>query len=71
MDSCDKNMEDHLRETVAKACRQLMRSLEQEPDVILESEDIGDIPDSHIGEISSWVFRRRCKDGYPDNGLGK
>jgi hypothetical protein len=55
----DKKMEADLREEIPKAFRQLMRSLEQEPSVILESGDTADIPDSLIGEIEAWLFKRR------------
>ena len=50
----DKKMEDDLREAVAKAFGHLIQSLEQEPSVILEGEEIDDVPDSVIEEIEAW-----------------
>jgi len=63
----DKKMEDELRLAVAKACKQIMRSLEQEPAVILESEEIDDVPDSVIEEIEEWMFERRQNNGDKNN----
>ena len=63
----DKNVEDELRESVAKACRQLMQSLEQEPSVILEHNEAGDVPDSVIEEIEAWLFKRRQNHGDKNN----
>jgi len=63
----DKKMEDELRELAARACRQIMRSLEQEPSVILEGDEAGDLPDSVIEEIESWLFKRRQNNGDTNN----
>ena len=63
----DRKMEDDLREDVIRACRQLMQSLEQEPSVILEGEETGDVPDSIIGEIEAWLFKRRLDNGDTNN----
>jgi hypothetical protein len=59
----DEKMEDELRLAVAKACKQIIQSLEQEPAVILESEDADDIPDSLSEEIEAWLFKRRSENG--------
>jgi len=58
---------DDMRKAVARACKQLMHSLEQEPSVILEGEDTGDVPDSLIGEIQAWLFKRRQENGDTSN----
>ena len=63
----DTKMEDDLRKSVARACRQLMRSLEQEPSVILEGEEMDDVPDALIGEIDAWLFKRRRDNGDKNN----
>jgi hypothetical protein len=63
----DTKMEDDLRKSVARACRQLMRSLEQEPSVILERDEAGDVPDSVIEEIEAWLFKRRQNNGDKNN----
>jgi len=63
----DKKMEDELREAVTKACRQLMRSLEQEPSVILEGQDTDDMPEALIGDIAAWLFKRRHENGDTNN----
>lgn len=63
----DKKMEDNLRESVVKAHRQIIRSLEQEPSVILDGEEIGDVPDSVIEEIEAWLFERRQNNGDKNN----
>jgi hypothetical protein len=63
----DTKMEDDLRKSVARACRQLMRSLEQEPSVILERDEAGDVPDSVIEEIGAWLFKRRQNNGDKNN----
>jgi hypothetical protein len=63
----DKKMEDDLRESVAKACRQLMQSLEQEPSVTLESDEAGNMPNSVIEEIEAWLFKRRRDNGDTNN----
>ena len=66
-DNDDKKREDDLRESVNKAFRQLMRSLEQEPSVILEYDEVGDVPDSVIEEIEAWLFKRRQNNGNKNN----
>jgi hypothetical protein len=66
-DNDDKKREDDLRESVNKAFRQLMRSLEQEPSVILECDEVGDVPDSVIEEIEAWLFKRRQNNGNKNN----
>jgi hypothetical protein len=63
----DKEMEDDLRKLAAKACRKIMRSLEQEPSVILESDEVGDVPNSIIEEIEVWLFKRRQNNGDKNN----
>ena len=63
----DKKMEDDLKKAIPKAFRQLMRSLEQEPSVILEGEDSDDVPDALIGEIEAWLFKRRRDNGDTNN----
>jgi hypothetical protein len=63
----DKKIEADLRESVARACRQLIRSLEQEPSVILERDEAGDVPDSVIEEIEAWLFKRRQNNGDTNN----
>jgi DNA-binding protein Fis len=63
----DQKMEDELRKSVTKALRQVMRSLEQEPSVILEGEETGDVPDVVIEEIEAWLFRRRQENGDTGN----
>lgn len=55
----DRKMEEELREAVIRTCRQLMQRLKQEPSVILEGKDTDDVPDSLIGEIEAWLFKRR------------
>ena len=68
MDNNDNTkMENDLRKSVARACRQLMRSLEQEPSVILEGDEEGDPPDSVIEEIEAWLFKRRQNSGDTNN----
>jgi len=44
----DKKMEDELRETVIKACKHMKQILKQEPSVVLERDEAGDLPDSVI-----------------------
>ena len=63
----DQKMEDDLRKSVAKAFRQVMRSLEQEPSAILEGEETGDLPDAVIEEIEAWLFERRQDNGDTNN----
>jgi hypothetical protein len=68
MDSIDdKKMEDGLRELAAKTCRQIMRSLEQEPSVMLEGDKAGNVPDSVMEEIEAWLFKRRQNNGDKNN----
>jgi hypothetical protein len=69
MDSNDdkKKIEADLRKIVNKAFRQLMRSLEQEPSVILESEDQGNETEPLYDEIEAWLFERRPSNGDTNN----
>lgn len=66
-DNDDKKMEADLRKIVNKAFRQLMRSLEQEPSVILESEDQGNEMEPLYNEIEAWLFKRREDNGDTNN----
>ena len=63
----DQKMEDDLKKSVAKAFRQVMRSLDKEPSVMLDGEEIDNVPDSVIEEIEAWLFKRRHGDGNPGN----
>lgn len=63
----DKKMEDDLREAVNKAFRQLIRSLEQEPSVILEGEDQESGMEPLYKEIDAWLFKRRQGNGDTNN----
>ncbi len=68
MDSSDnRKMDEELKKAVSRACKQVMKSLEQEPSVRLEGEDTDDVPDSLIREIETWLFKRRGEDGCTDN----
>ena len=63
----DQKMEDDLREAVTKAFRQVIRSLDQEPSVMLESDEAGNLPDSVMEEIEAWLFKRRRDNGDTNN----
>ena len=67
MDNDDEKMKDDLREAVTKAFRQLMRSLEQEPSVILEREEQEIEMEPLYSEIEAWLFKRRHENGDTRN----
>ena len=62
-----KKMEAELREAVSKAFSQLLRSLEQEPSVIIEFYADSEVPDAVIEEIEAWLFKRRQNNGDKHN----
>jgi len=63
----DKKMEADLRKIVNEAFRQLMRSLEQEPSVILEGEEQGNEMEPLYNQIEAWLFERRQDNGDTNN----
>jgi len=63
----DKKMEADLRKIVNEAFRQLMRSLEQEPSVILEGEEQGNEMAPLYNQIEAWLFERRQDNGDTNN----
>jgi hypothetical protein len=60
-----------LGRVISMAFAGLVKAIENEPVIIIEGTDKGGLDHHAVGEISSWLFRKRCKDGYPDNRLGK
>jgi len=62
-----KKMEDELREAVVRISQQLLAQLQYEPHLILEAEDEAEENEHTVNEITSWLFRRRQRDGYPDD----
>ena len=64
------NEEGRLREkrigrAVRKALRQLLRDIETEPALVIESHDSEDSASGEtIADIRVWLFRRRPDNGY-------
>ena len=64
----DKNMElkffkeskeKELKESIRKAFKQLVRDMQNEPSLIIETRDTSDTPDVTLEDIREWLFRRR------------
>ncbi len=58
----NKKINAEQRKAVVRALKVAMKSLEQEPEVVIVSGTEG-IQDSTIKEISDWLFHRRDEDG--------
>ena len=68
MDSNKQNSrERQLSEAVRKAIEQLMRDIENEPDLVLETESRVEQNEQTLNELRSWLFGRRQENGYPDD----
>ena len=62
-----KSIERQLAKTVRKATEQLMRDLETEPDLVIETVDNAEQNEQSLKEIRSWLFSRRQENGCPDD----
>ena len=51
------------RKAAVRAFKAAMKSLKQEPEVVIISGSKDGIQDSTIKEISDWLFHRRDEDG--------
>ena len=58
--SQDKTMEAELRKAVLKAFKQLLKDIESEPTLVIESNDSeASVSEETIADIRSWLFKRR------------
>ena len=56
----DKVMEARLRKAVSKALRRLLKNIEGEPTLLIESDDSGvNVSEETIADIRTWLFKRR------------
>lgn len=56
----DNLMETQLKKSVRKTFRQLLKDIENEPTLVIETGDGGaSKPDQSLEEIRGWLFRRR------------
>lgn len=62
----DKGMEATVRKAVRRAFRQLLRTIENEPGLILEGADQSEENKTALVEVRSWLFRRREENGSRD-----
>lgn len=60
-----------LSRAISRAFAALVKAIENEPTVIIEGIDEDGLDQQAAGEITSWLFRRRCNDGCPDNRPGQ
>ena len=60
-------MEQEISKAVCKAIEQLIQDLKNEPTLILEGENQPVDEESTLGEIRSWLFRRRRENGNTSN----
>ena len=59
----DKTITKEMRASVIRAFEAAMKSLKQEPEVVIVNGSKDGIQDSTIKEISDWLFHRRDEDG--------
>ncbi len=58
--SQDKTMEAELRKAVLKAFKQLLKDIESEPTLVIESDDSeASMLEETIADIRAWLFKRR------------
>jgi len=56
----DKVMEEQLKKAVQTAVRQLLKNIENEPTLIVESGDgESNVSEETIADIRAWLFERR------------
>ena len=64
----DSLIEAQLEKSVRKAFRQLLKDIENEPTLVIETEaDGASEPDQSLEDIQGWLFRRRQKNGCRDD----
>ena len=63
----EESMDIRVSRTVCKAFEQLFRDLKNEPTLILEGENQPVDEENTLGEIRSWLFRRRRENGATSN----
>jgi hypothetical protein len=51
-----------LRKLVAREWRKLARLIEQEPSTVIVEGEEGGAGEATVGEVLSWLFRRRAND---------
>ena len=61
MDSTeDKVMEAQISRAVQKAVKQLLKDIENEPTLVIESDDNeAGVPEETMADIRGWLFKRR------------
>ena len=67
----EESMDYKVSKAVSKAFKHLIQNLENEPTLILEGNNRSVDEEHTLGEIRSWLFGRRRKDGYTDNSSDK
>ena len=55
---------------ISKAFAAMVKAIENEPTIIIEGINEDGLDQQVAGKITSWLFRRRCNDGCPDNRPG-
>lgn len=56
----DKVVEERLRRAVRKAFKQLLKDIESEPTLVIESGDSeSNVSEETIADIRAWLFKRR------------
>lgn len=56
----DKVVEKRLRRAVRKAFKQLLKDIESEPTLVIESGDSeSNVSEETIADIRAWLFKRR------------
>lgn len=60
-------MDKKVSKAVRKAIEQLIQDLKNEPTLILEGENQPADEENTLGEIRSWLFRRRRENGDKSN----
>ena len=64
----DGVMGARVRKAIRKAFRQLLKDIENEPTLVIETEaDGASEPDQSLEDIQGWLFRRRQKNGCRDD----
>ncbi len=59
----DKKITKEMRASVIRAFKAAMKSMEQEPELVIVSGSTEGIQEDTIKEISDWLFHRRDNDG--------
>ena len=63
----DRVIEARLKRAVQKAVKQLLKDIENEPTLILESDDNeAGLPEESMTDIRAWLFRRGYDHGDTD-----